>query len=426
MQKSLNQLRTRTIEVLRKLERITHTDNVYLVKNTWIIGISQLLALLNGFVVYILIARYVSPTLFGQYRYLIAIFEMASVTTLTGMKVALLKSVSNGYEGSLQTAVKTRLAWGYSLGGVLLLGASWYALQGNTSLAAALCIMYVLGPVYYATSSYGSFLQGKKQFKSLSVISVINEVCTLVGMLFAIFFARTPVQFFLAYLIANLNNVVFYLYAKKTQQNQNTDPELQAHAKHQSKMDVLLSIMSRLDGVIIFHLLGSAPLAGFAFISLAVEQVKMLVSSVYTVAGPKLATNDLASILKSLYRKLILMGILGAVLAIVYTLLAKTLFAILFPAYADMVAYSQVYSATLVFVLPALYGSFMLNVKHIKRETSLYNMWGQSVAIVLVLSGGLQWGLWGIMYAKVVASAAQLLILVILLKSLEKNQSSTR
>lgn len=118
------------------------------------------------------------------------------------------------------------------------------------------------------------------------------------------------------------------------------------------------------------------------------------------------------------------MGVLGAGLAVVYTLLAKTLFALLFPAYANMVAYSQVYSATLIFVLPALYGSFMLNVKHVKRETSLYNMWGQSVAIILVLVGGLQWGLWGIMYAKVIASAVQLLILVILLKSLEKKQIS--
>lgn len=424
MRETLNVFKATAVSWLRRFERVTQTDNVYLAKNIWLVGGSQLFTILNGFVVYLLIARFVDPALFGSYRYLVAILELSAITTVTGMKIALLRSVSNGYEGSLQASLRKRLMAGYAFGLPLLAGSGWYAIHQNPELAAALAVIYAFGPVYYATSGYVSFLQGKKLFKDFSILALVNEAFLLVGTLYAIFFAKSALVFFLVYFAANLDNILFYFFALRKQENERVDPELMPHAVHQSKLDALFTVASRVDGVIVFHFLGPIVLAGYTFAILTADQLKTAASVIYTVAGPKLASNPLEQILKTLWRKMLLLMVFGASLAVAYILIAPFAYQILFPKYASYVLYSQVYAVSLIFYIPALYGSYLFNVRHMKRESSVFNTFNQTLLIAMLVIGGWTAGLWGIVAARLLSSVFQLASFGWIIQHAEKPSTS--
>ncbi|HEX9608834.1 MAG TPA: oligosaccharide flippase family protein, partial [Candidatus Paceibacterota bacterium] len=88
--------------VLRKSERYTKTDMVYLTKGGIWLSISQGVAMVTGLLVAIAFANLLTPETFGTYKFVLSLAGIIGAFSLTGMSTALIRSVANGQEGALE------------------------------------------------------------------------------------------------------------------------------------------------------------------------------------------------------------------------------------------------------------------------------------------------------------------------------------
>lgn len=410
---------------VQKIKKYVYFPSSSDVKIMTILGSAQAFAALDGFFIYVLVARFVDPALFGEYKYFVSIFELSSICALSGMKISLIRSVARGFEGSLRQGFWLRVQYGYVLGIPLAAMGFYRAWQGQWPQAFLFFLLYFSIPFLYAFSLALPFLQGKKAFSSLSKIMFVSELITLTSMLLAIFFTKTSVAFFTIFFAFSLAGyIAFYIYARRHVEDQATDPQLLSHARHQSFLDVLQIIAGRIDSTILFHLLGPVELAFYAFGVLTVDQLRGLCSVIYTAIGPRFASYHLKDTLRTISQKMFMMGLLGAIVAVAYWVVAPVLYQVLFPRYVSVVAYSQVYALSLIFILPSLLGMYLLNLQDLRREATLYNLWNQGFLIVALFIGGIFYHMWGIVMARVLSSVFQLVTILWILQT-KRHQLAT-
>ena len=168
-------------QLLRKWERHTRTDNIYLVKNASLMVLTQIISILNGFVLYILISRYLSKESYGQYKYLLSLFSLFGLTTFTGMKTAVARDIANNNDGALQAGFRRKLFGGF-IGSILaLIAAGYYQLNGRTDLSIALVLLGIFGPWLYAANVYTAIFIGKKRFDLYTKTNITTGIITFIA-----------------------------------------------------------------------------------------------------------------------------------------------------------------------------------------------------------------------------------------------------
>ena len=121
----------------------------------------------NFGIVYIL-ANYIPPETYGAYKYILAVVGVLSTTTLQGMNIAILRSVSRGFEGSLEEGLKSKIKFGLFGTTFGFLVSCYYFLQGNEVLGMSFLLAAVSIPFFGTFNIYRSYLNGKKYFKEIA------------------------------------------------------------------------------------------------------------------------------------------------------------------------------------------------------------------------------------------------------------------
>jgi len=99
----------------------------------------------------------------------------------------------------------------------------------------------------------------------------------------------------------------------------------------------------------LWQFVGAAPLAIYAFAKGIPAQVNIAAQRIITLAFPKFAQRDYASIKKTLVHKMLLMFFLMLCVVAAYWIAAPYIFKIFFPQYMESVFYSQIFALTLLF-----------------------------------------------------------------------------
>lgn len=398
----------------RSMERYSGTDNVYLLKNVSYLWVNQGLSVLTGFGLYWIYAHLVSKELFGEYKYLITFFGLFSIAALTGVEPALSRAVARGYEGSVKQAFLFKLRYGFIGAGIALLLAGYYLFHRQTTIGYSMIALAVFGPWAYASNVYASYFTGKKQFRTYSIINSLISVGTCIAIITATILCTSATSLFVVFLATNTFSLIPCLYVLKRITDTRIDPELRSFSFHLSLLDILAIISSRLDSVLTFHNLGSIPLALYSFAVVPADQVKGLLKSITSIAQPKFATAQLATLQKTLLKK---MGAYMALIALAcfgYIVVAPIAFHVFFPAYSTSILYSQVYVLSFIPAIPAglLYAVF--ESKGLKKETAVFNVSGQTVQIALLCVLSYLYGIWGTIAAQVIARCVMLIVAWIL------------
>ena len=158
-------LKTKLFSLLKKTEKYTKTDNVYLAKGGFWLTSSRAVVSLSSFLLAVAFANLLNPVLYGNYKYVISLVGFLSIFTLKGMGSAFSQAVSRGLEGGFYSLFKTKIKFAclQSLG-VIILGA-YYFHQNNYLLALPLFSIAFLLPLRSAFSLIASFLPGQKNFR---------------------------------------------------------------------------------------------------------------------------------------------------------------------------------------------------------------------------------------------------------------------
>jgi O-antigen/teichoic acid export membrane protein len=160
---------------------------------------------------------------------------------------------------------------------------------------------------------------------------------------------------------------------------------------------VAATLIGSLDAILIYHYLGAAELAVYAFAMAPVAHAKALISPVTTLGVPKLAHQSSANISSVLTRRTVTATIFGAIIVVAYCILAYPFFYVFFPRYVEAIPYSQVYSLVLAIQASILLVSAAIDSRITLVPKSLLYLWNVP-SIVLGLSAVFliqYFGIWG-------------------------------
>ena len=390
-------LRNKIYKLLRKSEKYTKTDMVYLTKGGFWISFSKITASLSAFVLAIAYANLLPVETYATYKYILSITGLLVIPTLTGINTTLVRSVAMGFEGNYKISFQTKLRWGILSTLIGIFVAGYYFLIGNKILSYGFLIASIFIPLIQVASLYSYYLQGKKLFKKASIFNTLNNLLITSLVIVVMFNTKNIITIILAYYLGTLivYSLLSYYTLRKNKLDKKEDLESIKLGKHLSVMNILGAIASQIDKILMWHLLGPMALAVYSFATIPVEQIRNFLKSSQQLALPKLGSHDVDTIKKTLPEKIFKFAVLILPIIIIYYLASPWLFKIFFSAYTDSINYSQIFSISLLFFPFGLINS-ALTAKANKKSLYLIN----SIApIIRILSMTIFIPIWGIMGA---------------------------
>lgn len=397
----MQQLKTYLYNLLRWSEKYVKTDMVYVGKSGFWLSLSQGAGTIVSFVLSILFARYVSKEAFGIYRYILSVAGFVSAFTLNGMNTAIVRAVSQGYDGTFVRSLPLQLKWtiGQFLINVAIAG--YYFLKGNSEYGIAFSIIAVCGPLSTVANSFSSYLQGRQDFKTSSLYSIYSSIiyCIFIGT--ATIYTPHFVYLIAAYFVSTTVTNIYFCFRTLRHfppKNKELHTKDVQYAKKLSFMTIVGSAANQIDSIIVYQLLGPAQLAIYAFSTIMPDRIRTIFSTITSAALPKLSERQSISS-EGIVRKEVQLALIAAVIIVLYIFAAPLLYTVLFPGYNDAVWYSQVYALSLLALpsfisLPSLYAR--------QKEHALYiiNIGVPIIKILISYSAIVLWGILGAIVAK--------------------------
>ncbi len=404
-------------QLLRKSEKYTKTDMVYLFKGGFWLTLGQVSSSFSSFLLAIAFANLIPKETYGNYKYILSIIGILNISTLPGINTSLIRSVAKGYEGSILLAVKTKIKWG-ALGALvsLFLGAYYY-FNNNTNIALSLLIASMFLPFFDTFNLYGPYLQGKKLFENYTKYFISVRIGAIFLIIASLFFFKNLFFIVLIYFIAwtFFRYLIFKRIIKKFPPNKKKDKTTIDYGKKLTWANVIGNIAMQIDKILIFHYLGGTELAIYSFSIIPTEQIKGLLKNIQSLALPKFSKNNLQEIKKTIFPKLFKFSLFIVLIIIIYILLAPFLFKLFFPQYKNSIIYSQVFSVSLLAV-PLL---LIISVFQAQKMTKTIYIFRTSSAIIEISLLFLMinfFGLWGAIFSKIIIRFFNLLLSTFLLK----------
>jgi len=398
-------IKNKAYNFLKWSEKWTKTDMIYLTKGGFWITASQIISAFSFFCLSIAFANFLPKEIYGTYKFVLSILALLAIPTLGSMGTAVMQAVARGYEGSLIPALKTKIKWGV-LGGIgSLIFALYYYINNDPTLTCSFLLISVFVPIFSSFKIYGALLQGRKLFKISSKISIINNIVSISILIITVLLTNNIFIILLSYFLPkNIINAIFLkITLKKCKPNKKEDPETIPYGKYLSATGIILKIASELDKILLWHFLGAAQLAIYAFAIAPVKQISSFISgNILSLAAPKLSKNPMQEIKSTLPKKVFKFFLLVIPIVVLYVLLVPFLYKIAFPQYLESIKYSQFFALTLLFIPTSLLGSTMI-AKMKKREITLIRFLSPSFRIIMLLIFTPLYGIFGVILSQLLA-----------------------
>jgi len=409
----INKIKKIIYKLLKKSEKWTKTDMIYLAKGGFWLTLGQGFSSLSAFLLAIAFANLLPKEVYGNYKYILSIAGILAIPTLSGINTSIVQAVSRGYEGSVMPALKTKIKWGL-LGAIASLAlAFYYFLNDNTTLTISFLIIAIFVPFMDSLTIYSSYLNGKKDFKSLSKYNILTTIISVLIMLAVIFFSKNIFLIIASYFASNtmLRLIFFKLTFNKNILNKKKDANTISYGKHLSLMSTLNVISLYFDKLLIFHFLGATELAIYSIAVAPTEQIKGLIKNINILALPKFSSNGFSNTNRALKTKLIKMSILLSLLSLSFIVIAPWLYKIFFSQYLEAVLFSQIFSITLIFTGPIIILISFFQSKEKKKILYQYNIIKPIVKIILLFVFIKYLDLMGIIIATIISYIFELIFL---------------
>lgn len=408
-------------------QKWTKTDMVYLAKGSFWLTLGQIVSNISGLLLSIVFANLLPKEIYGSYRYILSIIPILSIPTLSGIDIAIIRSIARGHEGSYIKAFKTKLHWGV-LGGIasLFLSGYYYFININYSFAIIFLTLSIFIPLIEPLYLYTSLLTGKKDFKTLTKYNVIIlKLVSLVVMTSTLLLTKNLFFIVFAYILTLvlLRTLFFFLSLKKYKLNKETDPGVMNYGKHLSLMSVLGIIAKNIDKILIFHFLGASQLAIYSFALLPLKKINGPLTELKTLFLPKLSQRNISELKKTIPQKMLKMFILIIPITITYILIVPYFYKIFIPQYSDSIIYAQIIGLTLLFLPRHLMGQTF--VAHtMKKALYVTSIFIPILKIFLFLFLLPKYKIFGIILTLIIIEITTTVMFIFFFKEIKDNDSN--
>ena len=402
----MSSLLARAERLLRWSEKYMKTDMVYLAKGGFWLMLGQAVSAAAGLLLAIGFANLLPSDVYGKYKFILSLAGIITTFTLTGMGTAVTQAVARGLEGVYRTGFWVQLKWSVFMMLVASGGATYYFLNGDRVVGFSLLIVGVSSPIIESASLYVAYLNGKKDFRAGARYGIVRSLIPVAAVLTTIFFTKDVVLIVLAFFLSHaVTSSVLYLWVLNAYRPAHEIDETNiTYSKHVSFMNIVSTVASQADKILIFHYLGATQLAIYSIAFTIPGQLKIAVKTVTSLIFPKLSSATLETIRSSIYPKAarLLLGfslIIGA-----YILIAPFIYQLIFPRYLAAIPLSQALAIGYLFS-PALLFSETFNAQKKQREMYIAKIVTSALRILLLLILLPPFGVWGAVYTFILVNA---------------------
>jgi O-antigen/teichoic acid export membrane protein len=403
-------LRAKVAQLLRWSERYTKTDMIYLAKGSFWLSSSSVITAGVAFGLAVAFANLVPAEVYGNYKYVLAIFGILCVTCLRGMDTAVTQAAARGNDGTVLSGLFTKMRW--SLLGVLgaIVCASYYLYFGNTTLGYSFLVAAFFIPLMEPFGIFNAVLVGKRDFKLSSILGSTGQIIAALALLPVLIYLKDPILIFAAYCaVWTATRFASLLYTlKKYPPNDKLEQGVSSYAFHSSVVGIMAIVIGSIDSVLVFHYLGATNLAIMTFALAPVAQFRSILNSPSVLAVPKLANLTTAEIRKIIYKRSGALFLLGAGLTLVYCVLVIPFFHIFFPQYTEGIPYSIIFALTIMLQVGNTLVGPVINSRATLIPTRLLYLWNLPSIVIATCAIFLipVFGLWGAVAGQLLSYAA--------------------
>ncbi|KKS84822.1 MAG: Polysaccharide biosynthesis protein [Parcubacteria group bacterium GW2011_GWA2_43_11] len=378
---------------------------VYLITGGFWLSGSQFLITVVSFFSTVAFGYYLPKSGYGDYKYILSVFSILSAFTLSGLYTAIVQSVARGYEGSLKQGFLLNARWSFVAIFGALSGSVYYFWRDNQFLGISLLLIAISLPFFHSLGLYSSFINGKKDFRRLSLYSVFDNIIPLATVVCTLFFTQNVLLILTAYFFSNIF-IRLYFYSRTNKlygPNNKEDPDLASYGLKLSLLNIIGIVTTHIDKVIVYTYLGSVELAIYGFASAFPDRIRAFLKNLSTLMIPKFTEHDTNNSKVAIRRKTLQLFILVLTITIVYLQLAPFLYNLFFPKYPESVLFSQILSLSIISALAMIPSSLFIAQKR-EGEIAKATIYGSIFQIITLLPAIHFGGLTGVCVARVLSS----------------------
>ncbi len=391
-------MKAKLYKFLRWSEKYTKTDMIYLFESGFWLTFGQIITMIFGLALAIGFANLVSKEVYGNYKFILALAGILSIFTLSGIGTAITQAVARGFEGTLKVGFSSLLKWSFLITTVSLSISLYYFINNNNTLALSLLIIGIFSPLLKSTSLYGSFLEGKKDFKTNALYGVLRNTIPIVATFITILFTQNIVIIIFVYFFSNtaISSILYIRTLTKYKLTKKIDFRFLSYGKHLSLINIIAIIGFHIDKILIFHYLGAIELAVYGFALLIPTQINGLLKNISVLALPKFSEQHKFLLKNALFNKTVKLFSASLFITIIYIIAAPIIFKLLLPQYLDSILYSQIFSINILLTGSILVGTTFLRSQKLVKENYITSVIPNVVRIILMLLLILPYGIFGI------------------------------
>lgn len=406
---AMQYMREKMRDTLRSGERIFKLDIPYLMKGGLWTTLSFIVGTLGSLVTMVAFGNLLPRETYGIYSYLLSLGATLSFLTLSGTSTGVMRAVARGYESVIPEALRMTLKFNTLAILTILSAAFYYGYRDNWLFAISLALLALAYPVTEAFHIYKSILTGQKRFDTMAKITA---AITFVGAMATVLTLSLTDDILILITLYTVMALVpsIIVYRKIVQKVDQKEPEaeqvreLKRTSFHLTGAGIIGIIASYVDKIVLFQVAGPAVLAAYSFATAGPERLKSLIKNWIGIALPTLAQRSLLQIRQTLYLRIGLCLLFGLIIGAVYFSLVPLLFKLFLPLYLDSIKYTQGLALSLVAVPVTIYIGSIFASQNMLKATYILNLGSQIIRILLFVSFGWLWQIWGLVFATVLSS----------------------
>ncbi len=403
---------------LNKIGAYIKADLVYIAKGSFWVGVSQVVLATTSFVLSIVYANFLLPQTLGVFKYVLSVAGFFAIANLNGMGTSITQAIARGNDGSFIPALKTRIRFGMLGGLASIITAIYYAAHGNWLLGWSFIVVALFTPFMDSFNLYDAIFSGKKQFKESTLSYALSQVVATLALAGVAVLTQNVYCMLLTYFIVWTGFRGFFTWylASKISPQASQDPEAIKNGIHLSFINVISTVATLIDKILVFQVVGASALAIYSVATAPVDQAKTFMTrSLSTLAMPKYSVKEKDDLKNHVFKWTILLSIALIPITLIYIFASPFLFSILFPKYHQYVWYSQIYALTLI---PSLFSlpQTALNAQMAKKELYYFSLTASIAQIGLLIGFAYTLGLVGVIIARIIARFINLAVSLFLLK----------
>lgn len=340
-----------------RLTTLLHLDVRFYGRSFTLMSLGHASAVARGVATTFLMARWLPRTTMGEFRYVLALFGVAGIFSMTGLNASVIRGVAKGDFAVARAAMK-RIAVIAPLGSIFLaLAALERYSKGETSVALGLAVSAAVFPFYSLCGMYGAILTGKEQIRRLVTLAVANNLLFAACFFIVILNTKLLIPVLIAYFGFDvLFRGILTLREMRVLPKTGSVGEHLRLGSHLSAIGVFQTIAAQLDQILIQRFFGYGSLANYSVAMLIPEQIKDFVNSMGGVILRRFSRHGQSeAIVRQTRRHFWTVFWLSAAAIAAYAIAAPIFLPWLFPQYANQVLPSLVYSLGLL-AMPSIVG----------------------------------------------------------------------